>query len=217
MSKASASFDKLFADIGMDVDWPLHHPDELPDGGKFFRDVPYAAVWGFRPLMLDLAVPAGPGPHPVIVFIHGGAWAAGHPTVTNPVYRKMDFFNRFHAAGFAVARVAYRFSNEAQFPAQLHDCKAAIRYLRKHAETLGLDAKRLGVMGDSAGGHLATLVGLTGKNKKLEGKVGVTKGSSAVSCVVNWFGPTDFLTMQKHKRKLKSLGNSDDARARQNA
>jgi acetyl esterase/lipase len=209
MSKQPAAFKAMFADIAMDMDWSLHHPVQLPQGGRFFRDVAYAAPWGFRPLMLDVTLPSGDGPHPTIVFIHGGAWAAGHPTITNPVYRKMDFFRRFHEAGFAVARVGYRLSAEAKFPTQLHDCKSAIRFLRNHATTLGLDPKRFGVMGDSAGGHLASLVGLTGKLKALEGKVGETKGSSAVSCVVNWFGPTDFLTMQKQKLKLKSLGNSD--------
>ena len=211
MSKPQAAFKALFDDIAMDLNWPLHHPEQLPQGGRLYREVVYAAPWGYRPLMLDVTVPPGDGPHPTIVFIHGGAWAAGHPTITNSVYRKMDFFRRFHQAGFAVARVAYRFSAEAKFPTQLHDCKSAIRFLRKHAAIFGLDSNRFGVMGDSAGGHLATLVGLTGKVKALEGKVGETKGSSAVSCVVNWFGPSDFLTMQKQKLKLKSLGNTDAA------
>jgi acetyl esterase/lipase len=201
---ASPDFKKLFADIGQDYDWPRNNPEKLRDGGRFYRDVPYAAPWGFRPLLLNLSVPKGKGPHPVIVFIHGGAWAMGHPTITNPVYRKMDFLNRFHKAGFAVARIAYRLSHEAKFPTQLHDCKAAVRYLRKHAKLLGIDPKRFASFGDSAGGHLAALVGLTGHNKKLEGKVGETEGSSAVQSVVNWFGPTEFLTMAKQKRKLHS-------------
>ena len=211
MSKPPAAFKAMFDDIAMDLEWPLHHPEILPDGGKFYRDIAYATVRGFRPLMLDVSTPPGVGPHPVIVFIHGGAWVAGHPAITNPIYRKLSFFRRFHAAGFAVARISYRLSAEAKFPTQLHDCKSAIRFLRSREAILGLDSNRFGVMGDSAGGHLATLVGLTGKIKRLEGKVGETKGSSAVSCVVNWFGPTDFLTMQKQKRKLKSLGNSDAA------
>ncbi len=208
---ASTDFKALFADIGQDYEWPLNHPEKLRDGGRFYREVPYATPWGFRPLMLNLSVPKGKGPHPVIVFIHGGAWGIGHPAITNPVYRKMDFLNRFHKAGFAVARISYRFSHEAKFPTQLHDCKAAIRYLRKHAEHLEIDTKRFASFGDSAGGHLAALVGLTGNNKKLEGKVGVTEGSSAVQCVVNWFGPTEFLTMSKQKRKLHKRGNSDAA------
>lgn len=207
---SAASFKALFQDIAQDYDWPLHHPEAHPLGGKLFRDVTFAQPLGFRPLLMEVAVPAGAGPHPLIVFIHGGGWCMGSPVITNPLYRKLDFHNRFHKAGFAVARISYRLSKEAPFPAQLHDCKAAIRYLRKHAAVFGIDPARFGVMGDSAGGHLAAMVGLTGGNRKLEGKIGETRGSSAVSCVVNWFGPTNFLTMQKHKEKLRSLGNTND-------
>ena len=207
--KMPEDFKPLFDDIGMDLAWPLHHPEQLPDGGKLFRDVTYAAPWGYRPLMLDLRLPKGEGSFPTIVFIHGGAWAAGHPTITNPVYRKMDFFNRFAAEGFAVARVGYRFSAEAKFPTQLHDCKSAIRFLRQHSKLLHIDAKRFAAMGDSAGGHLATLVGLTGENEDLEGRVGIEEGSSAVSSVINWFGPTRLLTMDEEKRALESWGSPD--------
>ena len=207
--KTPSTFQALFEDIGMDLTWPLHHPEALPDGGLMFRDVVYAAPWGYRPLMLDVRLPKGQGPFPTIVFIHGGAWAEGHPTISNPVYRKMDFFNRFAEGGFAVARISYRHSAEARFPTQLHDCKAAIRYLRKHAAVLQLDPTRFAAMGDSAGGHLAALVGLTGNNKNLEGTVGVEEGSSAVSCVVNWFGPTNFVTMGAQKRALHGRGDSD--------
>lgn len=205
----SPDFKPLFDDIGLDLEWPLHHPEPTRDGGQIFRDVPYATPWGFRPLMLDLRLPKGQGPFPTIVFIHGGAWAIGHQTITNPVYRTMDFFNRFAAAGFAVARVGYRFSAEAKFPTQLHDCKAAIRFLRHHAKQLNIDAARFAAMGDSAGGHLAALVGLTGDNPKMEGTVGHKQGSSAVSCVVNWFGPTNFLTMGVQKRKMHHNGDPD--------
>ena len=208
--KMTNDFEALFADIGMDLTWPLQHPDILDDGGKMYRDVTFAAPRGFRPLMLDLRLPKGQGPFPAIIFIHGGGWESGHPTITNPVYRKMDFFNRFAQAGFAVARISYRLTGEANFPAQLHDCKSAIRFLRKHAALLQLDQKRFAAMGDSAGGHLATLVGLTGNNTALEGSIGITEGSSAVTCVVNWFGPTNFVTMGEQKRALKNAwGDSD--------
>jgi len=210
---SAASFKALFADIGQDYDWALHHPEKLEDGGSFFRDVPYAVIDGYRPLLLNLSVPKGAGPHPLVIYIHGGAWRMGSPVITNPEYRKMDFLGRFHRAGFAVARIAYRFTGEAPFPAQLHDCKSAIRFIRKHAATFGIDARRIGVIGDSAGGHLAAMVGLTGGIRKLEGKVGVTQGSSAVACTINWFGPTEFLTMQKDKEKLRSLGNTDDPKS----
>ncbi|MEO9167785.1 MAG: alpha/beta hydrolase, partial [Aestuariivirga sp.] len=154
--------------------------------------------------------PKGVGPFPLIVFVHGGAWAVGDPTITNPIYRKMDMFNRFAAAGFAVARIAYRLSNEAQFPIQLHDCKSAIRFLRHHSTLLHIDPNRFAAMGDSAGGHLVTLLGLTGNNPELEGRVGIAEGSSAVKCVVNWFGPTDLITLGQQKRALgNAWGDSD--------
>lgn len=210
--KMTPSFEALFDDIGMDLSWPLSNPQPAADGGRLFRDVTYAAPWGFRPLMLDVRLPPGSGPFPTIVFIHGGAWASGHPTISNSVYRKLDFFNRFAAAGFAVARISYRFSAEAAFPAQLHDCKSAIRFLRHHAELLNLDGDRFAAMGDSAGGHLAALVGLTSNHPELEGSIGITKGSSTVSCVVNWFGPTNFVTMGAQKRALaEPWGDSDAA------
>ena len=203
-------FQTLFDDISMELSWPLNHPETLADGGTFFRDVVYAAPWGFRPLMLDVRLPKGSGPFPLIVFVHGGAWATNGPTITNKIYRKMDMFNRFTAAGFAVARISYRLTSEAQFPAQLYDCKSAIRFLRKHAELLRIDPKRFAAFGDSAGGHLVALLGLTGNNPELEGKIGITEGSSAVSCVINWFGPTDLVTMGDDKCALgNAWGDSD--------
>ena len=206
----ATSFKALFADIGQDYAWALQNPETLEGGDKIFRHVAYAEELGFRPLMMDVAVPAGEGPHPLIIYIHGGAWRLGSPYITNPQYRRMDFLGRFRRAGFAVASVAYRFTKEAAFPVQLHDCKASIRYLRKHAAAFKIDPARIGVIGDSAGGHLATMVALTGSVKSLEGKVGVREGPSAVSCAINWFGPTNFLTMQKQKEKLASLGNTND-------
>ena len=203
-------FQTLFDDISMELSWPLNHPETLADGGTFFRDIVYAAPWGFRPLMLDVRLPKGSGPFPLIVFVHGGAWATNGPTITNKIYRKMDMFNRFTAAGFAVARISYRLTNEAQFPAQLYDCKSAIRFLRKHAELLRIDPKRFAAFGDSAGGHLVALLGLTGNNPELEGKIGISEESSAVSCVINWFGPTDLVTMGEDKRALgNAWGDSD--------
>ncbi|MEO9168598.1 MAG: alpha/beta hydrolase [Aestuariivirga sp.] len=194
----------------MELSWPLNHPETLADGGTFFRDVVFAAPWGFRPLMLDVRLPKGDGPFPLIVFVHGGAWATNGPTITNKIYRKMDMFNRFAAAGFAVARISYRLTNEAQFPNQLYDCKSAIRFLRKHAELLRIDPKRFAAFGDSAGGHLVAMLGLTGNNPELEGKIGTTEGSSAVSCVINWFGPTDIITLGEDKRELgNAWGDSD--------
>ncbi len=190
-----SSFEALFHDIGMDLDWPLHHPEKNADGSRLWRDVPYLVIDGFRPMMLDVTVPAGQGPFPLVIFIHGGAWLMGHPTISNITYRKLDLFSELKKAGFAVARIAYRFSSEAKFPAQLHDARAAVRYLRQNATVFGVDEKRFAVMGDSAGGHLACLVGFTGNQLTLPAEDNPNHISSAVSAIVNWFAPINFLTM----------------------
>jgi acetyl esterase/lipase len=95
------------------------------------------------------------------------------------------------AAGLAVATIDYRHALEARFPAQLHDAKAAVRYLRAHADVLGVDTARIGVWGESAGGHIAALVGLTAQHPELEGAIGVLGQSSAVDVVVDWYGVAD--------------------------
>jgi acetyl esterase/lipase len=97
--------------------------------------------------------------------------------------------------GFAVAGINYRLSKHAPFPAQLHDCKAAVRFLRSNAKKYDLDPDRFGAWGASAGGHLVALLGTTGDVKELEGDVGTKDGSSRVQCVCNWFGPTDLIRL----------------------
>jgi acetyl esterase/lipase len=105
--------------------------------------------------------------------------------------RPNQLFEELVATGLAVATIDYRHALEAQFPAQLHDAKAAIRYLRAHANELGIETERIGVWGESAGGHLAALVGLTGQRPDLEGAIGVLRQSSAVDVVVDWYGVAD--------------------------
>ena len=97
--------------------------------------------------------------------------------------------------GYAVASVNYRLSQHAVFPAQIEDCKAAIRWLRANAAKYHIDADHIGVWGGSAGGHLVALLGTTGGVKDLEGNGGHLDQSSRVQCVVDWFGPTDFVEL----------------------
>ncbi len=193
------SYDALFKDIGMDFDEALDNPDVDTHGRKQWRDVVFAAEVGYRFLTLDVTLPKGTGPFPLVIYIHGGAWLAGDPTVTNPTYRKLDFINKLLDAGYAVSRISYRFTSEGIFPMQLHDCKAAVRFLRANAAQFNVEANRFAAMGDSAGGHLASMVGLTGDLADLEGEVGKAKASSAVQAVVNWFGPAELLTMQSQR------------------
>jgi acetyl esterase/lipase len=131
---------------------------------------------------------------PLIVWVHGGAFLfgskEGFPAEPIPV----DFL----LEGYAVASINYRLSPEAIFPAQLEDCKAAIRWLRAHADEFGIDSNRIGIWGASAGGNLAALVGTTGELRDFE--VGENLGfSSRVQAVCDFFGPTDFLQMDSHR------------------
>jgi hypothetical protein len=154
-------FAAMFEDIQQDYGAALSEVDTDADGVRRWRDVVFADVRGFRPLMLYVSVPRSASPPPLVVFIHGGGWQLGHPMVTNPVYRRIDPIGKLLRAGFAVARISYRLSAEGAFPIQLHDCKAAVRFLRNRASLFGVDPERFAAMGDSAGGHLAALVGLT--------------------------------------------------------
>jgi acetyl esterase/lipase len=134
---------------------------------------------------LDLYLPEpAAAPSPVIVWIHGGGWQAGS--------KSNCLSKRFVPKGYAAASVGYRLSQQATYPAQIQDCKAAIRWLRAHAAEYHLDPQRIGVWGLSAGGHLVALLDTTGNIRDFDVGENLDQ-SSAVQCVVDWFGPTDFL------------------------
>ncbi|BCB76976.1 alpha/beta hydrolase [Phytohabitans flavus] len=162
-------------------------------------DLTYAQVLGYRPLSLDLHVPAGEGPWPLVVWVHGGGWRTGDRRTLPSTYAELGFFARMRRRGYAVASVDYRLSAEARFPAQLHDVKAAIRWLRANAADLALDADRVALWGESAGGHLVALAGLTADapDPFVEGEVGLTGVSSAVHAVVNWYGVADLVGLDR--------------------
>jgi acetyl esterase/lipase len=170
---------------------PPPEPRRQRDGSKRYDAVTYASVPGYRPLQLDLWVPASPSPPPLVVWIHGGAWLFGDRRQLPETLRPNQLFEALNGAGLAVATLDYRLAREAPFPAQLHDVKAAIRYLRAYGETLRLGTGRIGVWGESAGGHLAALVALTAQRPDLEGIVGLLGPSSAVDAVVDWYGVAD--------------------------
>jgi acetyl esterase/lipase len=150
------------------------------------RDIEYARI-GDTPLQLDLYVPEKQH-GPLIVYVHGGAWRGGSKTECPMAALVKD--------GFAVASIDYRLSTEAQFPAQVHDIKAAIRFLRARQSALGIDARRIVISGGSAGGHLAALVGVTNGNKELEGNVGQhLDQSSDVQGIISLFGASNLMTI----------------------
>jgi len=152
------------------------------------RDLTYATAAG-ADLKLDLALPkAGRRPLPAVVFLHGEGWRAGTRQQMN------HFIEGMARLGYVGVTPDYRLVPEARFPAQVEDCKAAIRWLRAHAAEYGVRPDRIGVVGFSAGGHLAAMLGLTGKLDGLEGAGGNAEQSSEVQAVVSFFGPTDFST-----------------------
>lgn len=163
----------------------------LPEGTKVWRDLEYVKG-GHERQRLDLYAPEkANGPTPVIVWVHGGAWMGGGKDAGGPAIP-------FVAEGYAVASINYQLSQHAVFPAQIEDCKAAIRWLRTNAKVYNLDSERIGVWGASAGGHLVALLGTSGGVKDLEGQGDHADVSSRVQAVVDFFGPTDFLQMDAH-------------------
>lgn len=161
---------------------------KVPEGTKVYRNLEYVPG-GHERQRLDLYVPgSATGPVPVIVWVHGGAWLTGSKDGAGPALP-------FVGKGYAVASINYRLSQHARFPAQIEDCKAAIRWLRANAKTYNLDPGHFGAWGASAGGHLVALLGTSGDVKDLEGNDGSPDQSSRVQAVVDWFGPTDVTKM----------------------
>jgi acetyl esterase/lipase len=141
---------------------------------------------GGEDLKLDLYAPSGsPGPFPAMVLIHGGAWCAG----AKEGYRSQA--RTFAEHGYVAVTVGYRLAPAHRFPAQVEDVKCAVRWLRANAHRYAVDPERIGAMGESAGGHLALLLGLTGPEDGFEGRGGWEGQSSKVRVVVNCAGPTD--------------------------
>jgi acetyl esterase/lipase len=154
---------------------------------RAMRDLEYAKV-GETSLKLDLYVPPDAKAAPLVVWVHGGAWRSGSKKETPllPLTQR----------GFAVASVDYRLSPVAPFPAQVHDLKAAVRYLRATAEKNGIDGRRIAISGGSAGGHLAALVGVTNGSKPHEGDVGEHRSvSSDVQALIVFYGASNLTSI----------------------
>jgi acetyl esterase/lipase len=160
----------------------------LPEGTKALRHIAYVTN-GHERQILDLFIPPGAtGRLPLIIWVHGGAWKAGSKE-NCPALRYLQ-------RGYAVASINYRLSQHAIFPAQIEDCKAAVRWLRAHANEHNLDPDRFAAWGSSAGGHLVALLGTSGEVKAFD--VGANLAfPSRVQAVVDFFGPTDFTQMSK--------------------
>jgi acetyl esterase/lipase len=152
---------------------------------QVLRDLVYG-TGGATELKLDLAMPKnGEGPFPALLCLHGGAWKAGNRNMLEKTIEVLA------GRGYVGVTASYRLAPESKFPAQIEDCKAAVRWLRANAATYRINPDRIGVLGFSAGAHLACLLGTTDKNDGLEGAGGSTTQSSRVQAVVSFFGPTD--------------------------
>lgn len=170
----------LFAQILFLPAWGVAE-SPLPEGAKALRDQSYVTNGQARQ-KLDLYLPAAPK-GPVLVWIHGGGWCSQ----TKSQVEGLAMLGQ----GYTVASLEYRFSQDAPFPAQIEDCKAAIRWLRAHAKQYGYDPGRIGAWGASAGGHLTALLATTGTIREFDVGDNLDQ-SSAIQCGVDFFGPTDF-------------------------
>jgi acetyl esterase/lipase len=159
-------------------------PDTDPDT-ETHKNIEYAKV-GDTSLLLDLYLPKDRAkPVPLVIWIHGGGWSQGS--------KERPGLSAVVKSGMALASINYRLSQQAIFPAQLYDCKAAVRFLRAHAADFQINPDKIAVAGESAGGHLAALLGTTGREAATEGDEGNPTISSQVSAVVDFYGPTDLV------------------------
>ncbi len=160
-----------------------------------YTNVAYATASNAQ--KLDIYLPSGDGPFPVVVFIHGGAFLMGD--------KSMEASNAavLVGKGYAAVSINYRLSGEAKFPAQIQDCKAAVRFLRANAAKYKLNPDKIASWGASAGGNLSALLGTSGGVAELEGsELGNSTFSSTVLVSVDWFGPINFLTMDAEASAL---------------
>lgn len=193
-SASSAPADRVFpvsATPALDDHFP-NPPVAFPDGVQAWRDVVYQTVDGYRPQIVDIYVPATPGPHPLVLYIHGGGWRGGHTRHSGALADFPKVLAALAAEGFTVASLEYRLSSEAHFPAQLQDANAALRFLRANAAQYRIDPARAGVWGGSAGGHLTALTALTCRDTALDAAAG---NDGCVQAAVTWYGVFDFAGM----------------------
>jgi acetyl esterase/lipase len=165
---------------------------QIPEGFEIVKNVFYAENQN-KAQTLDVLIPENrkEGKLPALIFIHGGGWKGGRKeqafkTLT-PFLKNGDYI------GFSID---YRLSDEAKWPAQIHDCKAAIRWIKANADKYGIDKNKIGIWGTSAGGHLTAMLALTSKSGEFKGKIGDNLNETAeIACAIDGFGPTDFLAM----------------------
>lgn len=164
---------------------PLSGISQTPAEVMIKKDIIYGHAGGVD-LKMDVGQPVGEGPFPVILFFHGGGWQQGDKSHMHKWIRQVV------ASGYVGVSVGYRFAPGFKWPSQVHDAKAAVRYLRAHSKELKIDPARMGAMGESAGGYLALMLGVTAARDNLEGEGGNPEYSSRVQAVVSYVSAADF-------------------------
>ncbi len=210
------------------------HKDRLaveaayPSGVRVLPDVPYWTPRGFRPLTMDIYLPPASIPtpatgFPVIMYIHGGDWSNGSSRSAGPIVDFPALLGNIAARGYVVTSVNYRLSGEAPWPAQAHDIKAAIKYLRLHAGTLGIDPRRFVAWGESAGGHLSAIASLTcgvaelqPQHTKPSGNPSADRdeivGATVSDCVqgaVAWYGVFNMASISQQARGARAMSREE--------
>lgn len=181
---------------------------------QMYRDTSFAhapiAGRGTKELKINIWKGRGVGAQPVVLFVHGGAWVSGDNNLEASGSEQIKTLMQLRDKGITIAAATYRFSNEAIFPAQIHDVKAAIRFLKANADKYDIDPTRIMTMGESAGAQLALLAAVSNGEEALEGSIGgnTDVDSKVIGCV-DCYGMTDFLTLASDLYARKDLGRTD--------
>lgn len=179
-----------------------------------FKNIEFAqaptADGSSKTLRINIWKGVGEDPQPVVLFVHGGAWESGDNNLEGNASEQIRALMSLREKGMTVAAATYRFSREAVFPAQIHDVKAAVRFLKANATTYGIDPDRIMTMGESAGAQLALLAAVSNGEEALEGKIGANLDfdSNVIGCV-DCYGMTDFLTLASDLYARPDLGRTD--------
>lgn len=198
LPKGYTIFSVPIAEKGIIQKYPfIYRPSsKVPETVEFQKGLVYAK-YGTREMHIDLFKPKRKGKFPAVVIVHGGAWITGNYTMENPLAIALA------ERGYVAITVEHRLSNEKKYPAQIHDLKASVRWLRANAKKFDIDEKRIGAVGASSGGHLVAFLGVTNEMPKFEGDGGNAKFSSRVQSVVDIDGTATFIDLGNIEKEIK--------------